>query len=65
MAFASQGNWGGSYLSNLKKEGFAMKKFACLSFAWVMVLMLLNGPAQAAKQIKIGIVDCYSGPPST
>ena len=42
-----------------------MKKFACLSFAWVMVLMLLNGPAQAAKQIKIGIVDCYSGPPST
>jgi len=29
-----------------------------------MALVLITAPAQAAKAIKIGIVDCYSGPPA-
>ena len=31
----------------------------------LLALFCLAGPLQAADVIKIGIVDCYSGPPST
>ena len=31
----------------------------------VLAIMIVAAPAMAAKAIKIGIVDCYSGPPST
>ncbi|MFH1982740.1 MAG: ABC transporter substrate-binding protein [Pseudomonadota bacterium] len=42
-----------------------MKRFAWCFVAMVMALALITTPAQAEKAIKIGIVDCYSGPPAT
>lgn len=42
-----------------------MKKVAGLSIALVLALVSFAVPAQAKKVIKVGIVDCYSGPPST
>ena len=41
-----------------------MKTFACFCVTLAMALVLITAPAQAAKAIKIGIVDCYSGPPA-
>jgi branched-chain amino acid transport system substrate-binding protein len=37
-----------------------MKTFAWFCVALAMALVLITAPAQAAKEIKIGIVDCYS-----
>ncbi len=44
-----------------------MKRFSrfTLMFTLFSVLLLIVMPANAEKTIKIGIVDCYSGPPST
>jgi branched-chain amino acid transport system substrate-binding protein len=42
-----------------------MKTFAWFCVALAMALVLITAPAQAAKEIKVGIVDCYSGPPAT
>ena len=42
-----------------------MKTFAWFCVTLAMALVLITAPAQAAKAIKIGIVDCYSGPPAT
>ena len=42
-----------------------MKKAVWFSLALVLVFSPMVIPAQAAKEIKIGIVDCYSGPPAT
>ena len=41
-----------------------MKKFTWFCVTLAMALVLITAPAQAAKAIKIGIVDCYSGPPA-
>jgi branched-chain amino acid transport system substrate-binding protein len=41
-----------------------MKTFSWLCIALAMALVLITAPAQAAKAFKIGIVDCYSGPPA-
>ena len=41
-----------------------MKKFTWICVTLAMALVLITAPAQAAKAIKIGIVDCYSGPPA-
>ncbi|MDF1592723.1 MAG: ABC transporter substrate-binding protein [Desulfobacterales bacterium] len=41
-----------------------MKRLSCFMFV-VLSVMIIAAPAMAAKTIKIGIVDCYSGPPST
>ena len=41
-----------------------MKKFAWICVTLAMALVLITAPAQAAKAIKVGIVDCYSGPPA-
>jgi len=41
-----------------------MKTFAWFCIALAMTLVLITAPAQAAKAFKIGIVDCYSGPPA-
>jgi len=41
-----------------------MKTFAWFCVTLAMALVLITAPAQAAKAIKIGIVDCYSGPPA-
>ena len=41
-----------------------MKTFTCFCVTLAMALVLITAPAQAAKAIKIGIVDCYSGPPA-
>ena len=43
-----------------------MRKGACVIFCLGLVatLLVLGGPAQAAGPIKVGIVDCYSGPPA-
>jgi branched-chain amino acid transport system substrate-binding protein len=47
--------------------GKIMKRASWLSVSLVVVLALtlFAAPALAAKTIKVGIVDCYSGPPST
>jgi len=43
-----------------------MKRVACLILCLVgCVAVLTATPALAKKSIKVGIVDCYSGPPST
>ncbi len=42
-----------------------MKKAVWFTLALVLVAIAMVVPAQAAKEIKIGIVDCYSGPPAT
>lgn len=43
-----------------------MKKQAWLNICLVALLCLVvSGPVHGAKTIKVGIVDCYSGPPST
>ena len=42
-----------------------MKTFAWFCVTIAMVLVLITAPAHAAKALKIGIVDCYSGPPAT
>jgi branched-chain amino acid transport system substrate-binding protein len=42
-----------------------MKKVSGFSIALVLVLISFAAPAQAKKAIKVGIVDCYSGPAST
>ena len=42
-----------------------MKKAIWFSLALVLVFSPMVNSAQAAKAIKIGIVDCYSGPPAT
>jgi branched-chain amino acid transport system substrate-binding protein len=42
-----------------------MKRFLLFSIALVLALVFGAVPNLAAKEIKIGIVDCYSGPPST
>jgi len=42
-----------------------MKTFAWFCVTIAMVLVLITTPALAAKTLKIGIVDCYSGPPAT
>jgi branched-chain amino acid transport system substrate-binding protein len=41
-----------------------MKTFTWICVTLAMALVLITAPAQAAKTIKIGIVDCYSGPPA-
>ena len=41
-----------------------MKTFAWFCVTLAMALVLITAPAQAAKAIKIGIVDCYSGRPA-
>lgn len=41
-----------------------MKKFTWFCVTLAITLVLITAPAQAAKAIKIGIVDCYSGPPA-
>jgi len=41
-----------------------MKKLACV-LCVALVMMVVAAPATAAKTLKIGIVDCYSGPAST
>jgi branched-chain amino acid transport system substrate-binding protein len=41
-----------------------MKTFTWICVTLAMALVLITAPAQAAKAIKIGIVDCYSGPPA-
>ena len=41
-----------------------MKTFTWFCVTLAMALVLITAPAQAAKAIKIGIVDCYSGPPA-
>ncbi|MFC1578027.1 ABC transporter substrate-binding protein [Thermodesulfobacteriota bacterium] len=41
-----------------------MKKFTWFCVTLAIALVLITAPAQAAKAIKIGIVDCYSGPPA-
>jgi len=44
-----------------------MKRFFSTAI-WTTIFLLVVGgiePAQAEKVIKVGIVDCYSGPPST
>jgi len=41
-----------------------MKTFGWFCVTLAMALVLITAPAQAAKAIKIGIVDCYSGPPA-
>ncbi len=44
-----------------------MKKLSRIAIfpAVCLVLLLISGSAHAAKTIKVGIIDCYSGPPST
>ena len=42
-----------------------MKTFAWFCVTLAMVLVLIITPAYAEKTLKIGIVDCYSGPPAT
>ncbi|CAB5084317.1 hypothetical protein D3OALGA1CA_4130 [Olavius algarvensis associated proteobacterium Delta 3] len=43
-----------------------MKRVACLILCLVGCVAVLSAtPALAKKPIKVGIVDCYSGPPST
>jgi branched-chain amino acid transport system substrate-binding protein len=42
-----------------------MKKAVWFSITLVLILIPMVIPAQAAKEIKIGIVDCYSGPAAT
>ncbi len=44
-----------------------MKKLSRVAIfpAVCLVLLLISGSAHAAKTIKVGIIDCYSGPPST
>jgi branched-chain amino acid transport system substrate-binding protein len=42
-----------------------MKTFSWYCVALALAMILITAPAQAAKTLKIGIVDCYSGPPST
>lgn len=45
-----------------------MKKLSVFSLTLIisiMCLFMLTSPSQAAKTLKIGIVDCYSGPAST
>jgi len=42
-----------------------MKRFTWFCVTLAIALVLITAPAQAAKEIKIGIVDCYSGPPAT
>jgi branched-chain amino acid transport system substrate-binding protein len=41
-----------------------MKTFTWICVTLAMALVLITAPAQAAKAVKIGIVDCYSGPPA-
>ena len=41
-----------------------MKTFTWICVTLAMALVLITAPAQAAKAIKVGIVDCYSGPPA-
>ncbi|MGD8675760.1 MAG: hypothetical protein PVG81_08130 [Desulfobacterales bacterium] len=45
-----------------------MMKRIITTAIWTTIFLLVVGgigPAQAEKVIKVGIVDCYSGPPST
>ena len=50
----------------IKREGFLMKKHMWLVIALMAALAVaLAGGAAMAKPIKVGMVDCYSGPPST
>ena len=42
-----------------------MKRSAWMWVLVAMALVWMTGPAEAAKAIKVGIVDCYSGPPAT
>lgn len=44
-----------------------MKRLSLFSVCLLaaLALVLIGVPAHAAKSIKVGIVDCYSGPPST
>ena len=42
-----------------------MKTFAWFCVTLAIALVLITAPAHAAKVLKIGIVDCYSGPPAT
>jgi len=42
-----------------------MKKFAWICVTIAMTLVLITAPTYAAKTLKIGIVDCYSGPAAT
>jgi branched-chain amino acid transport system substrate-binding protein len=42
-----------------------MKTFTWFCVTLAMALVLITVPAQAAKEFKVGIVDCYSGPPAT
>ena len=42
-----------------------MKKSIHFFIALVLALILIAVPNLAAKEIKVGIVDCYSGPAST
>ena len=42
-----------------------MKTFAWFCVTLAMALVLITAPVHAAKTLKIGIVDCYSGPPAT
>lgn len=48
------------------REGLVMEKKLLFSiFLTIGAVLLLCVPAAQAKNIKVGIVDCYSGPPST
>ena len=51
----------------INRGGKMMKRvfWLWLCVAAVALVLSLGGPALAAKTIKVGIVDCYSGPPST
>ena len=42
-----------------------MKTFAWFCVTLAIALVLITAPVHAAKTLKIGIVDCYSGPPAT
>ena len=51
----------------VQKEGVMMKRTALAAIGFWMIIGLAGGvnPVLGAKPIKVGIVDCYSGPPST
>ena len=52
-------------LTNIRKR-IKMKKLSVFTILTLVVLMSLVacGPKKAERPIKVGIVDCYSGPPA-
>jgi branched-chain amino acid transport system substrate-binding protein len=51
---------------NYKQGGKMMnRRWWMMVLLSVVVISAATGSADAAKEIKVGIVDCYSGPPST